>query len=126
MGSWYELKVRGVLGGEPGDLQEIRILNRKLAWIGDVMTYEADPKHGEIICDELGLQRNSNGLVKAVVRDTLEDTENVEDAKELNTSDGKRYPGIAARANYLSQDRVDLQYATKEACRSMSKPTVGS
>lgn len=126
MGSWYELKVRGVLGGEPGDLQEITILNRRLTWVGDVMTYEADPKHGEIICDELGLQRNSNGLVKAVVRETLEDIENLEDAEELNVSDGRRYRGITARANYLAQDRADLQYATKDACRSMSKPTIGS
>ena len=29
-----------------------------------------------------------------------------------------------ARANYLSLDRIDLQFASKEACRQMSNPRV--
>ena len=29
-----------------------------------------------------------------------------------------------ARANYLSLDRTDLQFASKEACRQMSDPRV--
>jgi hypothetical protein len=42
------------------------------------------------------------------------------------TSEGKReYRGIAARFNYLGLDRSDLQYATKEICQEMSKPTAG-
>jgi hypothetical protein len=32
MGEWYEIKVRGVLGGEQGDDEEVTILNRRLAW----------------------------------------------------------------------------------------------
>ena len=35
----------------------------------------------------------------------------------------KRFRGIAARANYLSADRPDVQYSAKEICRSMSSPT---
>ena len=34
-----------------------------------------------------------------------------------------RYRAIAARCNYLSLDRPDLQFAVKEVCREMSKPT---
>ena len=30
-----------------------------------------------------------------------------------------------ARANYLAQDRMDIQYATKEVCRGMCSPTKG-
>ena len=30
---------------------------------------------------------------------------------------------VVARANYLAQDRPDIQFATKEICRSMAKPT---
>jgi hypothetical protein len=33
------------------------------------------------------------------------------------------YRSVAARGNYLAQDRPDLQYAMKEVCRNMSKPT---
>ena len=30
-----------------------------------------------------------------------------------------------ARANYLAQDRSDIQYAVKELSRTMSEPTIG-
>ena len=33
------------------------------------------------------------------------------------------FRGQAARANYLSADRVDLHFAVKEVCRFMSAPT---
>ena len=33
------------------------------------------------------------------------------------------YRGLAARANYLAADRVDVQFASKEVCRWMSAPT---
>ena len=32
------------------------------------------------------------------------------------------YRGIAARLNYLAQDRIDIQYACKEASRRMARP----
>ena len=32
------------------------------------------------------------------------------------------YRSVAARCNYLAQDRPDVQYAVKEICRTMSKP----
>jgi hypothetical protein len=35
------------------------------------------------------------------------------------------YRRMAARGNYLGADRVDIQYAVKEVCRGMAKPTVG-
>ena len=40
----YELKVRGVLGGAWGDQREVTILNRRLRWEDDEITYEADPE----------------------------------------------------------------------------------
>ena len=33
------------------------------------------------------------------------------------------FRGQAARSNYLSADRVDLQFAAKEICRCMRAPT---
>ncbi len=35
----YQQKVRGIMGGEPGDVEEITILNRKSAWNGNEMKY---------------------------------------------------------------------------------------
>ena len=36
------------------------------------------------------------------------------------------FRGSAARRNYLGLDRVDAQFASKEICRSMSKPMMSS
>ena len=36
-----------------------------------------------------------------------------------------RFRALAARLNYLGQDRSDLQFASKEVCAGMAKPTVG-
>ena len=35
------------------------------------------------------------------------------------------YRGLAARANYLAQDRLDIQYAVKEIALRMSSPKDG-
>ena len=41
------------------------------------------------------------------------------------TPEGSRwYKGVAARGNYPGLDRVDIAYACKEACRSMSNPSI--
>ena len=47
MKSFYELKVRGILGEGTGDCREIVILNRRLTWSPEGPTYEADPSHAE-------------------------------------------------------------------------------
>ena len=36
------------------------------------------------------------------------------------------YRSCVARANYLAQDRADIAYAVKEACRDMANPTASS
>ena len=37
-------------------------------------------------------------------------------------ADATRFRAVAARANYPSGDRPDIQYAVKEICRRMAKP----
>ena len=49
----------------------------------------------------------------------------IEPLELLGPGDASRYKGLAARLNYLAQDRPDIQYAVKEAARRMSKPTTG-
>ena len=47
-------KVVGKLGGDQGDLREIRIPNRILRWTEHGILYEADPRHSEILVKALG------------------------------------------------------------------------
>jgi len=40
-------------------------------------------------------------------------------------AEATRFRAVAARTNYLSADRPDIQYAVKEICRKMAKPVQG-
>ena len=48
-----------------------------------------------------------------------------DNSEPLNAKDAQKYRALTARANYLAQDRMDIQYATKEVCRGMCSPTKG-
>ncbi len=43
----------------------------------------------------------------------------------MDNTKAAEYRSLAARANYLASDRMDIQFAVNEICRSMSGPTVG-
>ena len=49
-----------------------------------------------------------------------------EDDPDLIGHELTRYRSLAARANYLAMDRADLQFAVKELCRQMSRPTASA
>jgi hypothetical protein len=117
----YELKVRAVLGDEITDDKEITILNRQLSWIDDGLRYEADEKHVKEILKYFNLDENSKGFDAPSVRESA--VEAVEYSEPLDAKGKTEFRGLAARANYLSLDRMDIQYATKEACREMAAPT---
>ena len=117
METWFEIKVRGVLGPEVTDGKEITILGRKVVWGEDGITYEADPKHRELVMEFFGFCDRSkesryNGL--------REGSELAEDWEELAGKEATEFRGVAARANYLSLDCPDLQFPVKECSREMS------
>ena len=41
----------------------------------------------------------------------------------MNDEDATKYRAIVARCNFLSIDRPDLMYASKECSRQMARPT---
>ena len=47
---------RGILGPAKHHVQEIRLLNRVLAWDDDGIRYEADQRHSEILINVLNLK----------------------------------------------------------------------
>ena len=60
------------------------------------------------------------------VVDCIEAEAGEEDDVELDAVKGKWYRGIAARCNYLAVERPELQFAVRESCSEMSRPTIGS
>jgi hypothetical protein len=120
MKSWYELKVKAVLGSGPEDAKEVEVLNRILRCTAEGYELEADPKHREKILEALGLTASSKELsVNGRVRDVQGDENDV----ELVGPEATSFRAVAARMNYLAQDSPDIQFAAKEVCRQMAKPT---
>ena len=103
------------------DEKTVVILNRKLVWKEDCIEYEADEQHAQKVWSGCGLESTSTGLDTPSIR---EDSGNHnEDDECLNPQDVKEFRGLVATANYSAQDPPDIQFATKEVCRCMLKPT---
>ena len=100
------------------EVDESRVLNRTVRVTGAGWEYEADQRHADLLIE--GLNMTNANATKTPGEDERED--HVELMQELSSKDAREFRGLAARANYLAQDRPDLQYAAKEACRGMAKP----
>ena len=115
----YITKVRGIVGPDSHDLRSMTILNRILEWKSDRITFEADPRHVDMIIKGMGLV---NGKGSDVVGNEVKQSEGEE---KLCKEDAFKFRSLAARCNFLTMDRPDLQYACKEICRRMSSPRTG-
>ena len=100
----------------------MRILNRKVRWEVNQILYQCDEKHVHTIIREMGLQKDSRGLDSPVVQES----ENVTEGDELDRSEAYKYRHLAATVNYLSMDRLDVQFAASVLGRAMSRPRVQS
>ena len=116
----YEIKTTR-MGLSEGRAREGKVLNRIIRCNPGGWELEADPRHAELIIEQMGL-RGAKGVTTPGT-DTAEEDESEDNLEAEETT---WFRGLVARANYLGMDRPDIQYAVKEACREMSKPTTGS
>jgi hypothetical protein len=123
MRSWFDIKVRGVLGADSDDQKEVTILGRTVRWKEDCIEYEADMKHRQMILDYFGFDETTRPLSQN--GDKEEKIEPWMDV-EMDKDEAKKFRGLAARLNYMSQDCPDLQYPIKQSSRDMANPTLGS
>ena len=115
----YELTELARLGPGKTDDKEVKILNRIVRWTERGLEYEADPRQGEKIVNELGLAGASKTGTPGIKR-TFEDAQS---EKALPVEKHTAFRGVGARSNYLSADRPEIQFASKEICRFMASPT---
>ena len=92
-------------------------MNRIVEWKEDGIHYEADQRHAEIIVAQMGLNDESRSANTPGQKHTGE-----LEGEELKPDEARMYRGMVARANYLGEDRSDIQYAVKELSRNMSQP----
>ena len=106
----YDVKIGPQLGPGGNDAKEMRVLNRVVTWHDNRVEYEADPQQGERLIEECSLT-GSNPMEIPDAKSTFQDYQADENlGKLLHTP----FLGFAVRSNYLSADRVDLQFAGKE------------
>ena len=116
----YELTIAPRMGPGPNDAKEGRVLNRVIRWLGGRIEYECDPRQIERLIAECGLN-GSKPVATPGVKATFKELE--EDSAELPGHLTTAFRGSAARGNYLAADRLDAQFACKEICRWMSRPS---
>ena len=116
----YEIKTN-FLGPEQHHQQEIRVLNRTIRWTQKGVEYEPDQRHAELLVREMGME-TSKPVATPGVADTAEEHAAYENSPELTRADATLFRGMAARLNYLSLDRPDLQFAAKECAKRMARP----
>ena len=91
-------------------------MNRIVEWTDTGIQYEADPRHVDLIIEELGLE-SANGSDATGSKVDINETDT-----ELDHEDAYRLRSIAARVNFLAADRIDIQFASKEIMQANVEP----
>ena len=104
----YELTEVARLGPSPRDDKEVKILNRLVRWTEKGSEYEGDPRQVEQVVVNLGLEGAKTVGTPGVKADRMQH---------------EAYSAFSARCNFVSMDRPEVQFASKELCRWMSQPT---
>ena len=114
----YEIKTQR-LGIGKGLMCEGKVLNRVLRATESGWEVEGDPRHAELVIEQLGLMNEKAVATPGV---SEQDEDDLEDDVPLVGPDITCFRCVAARCNYLGPDRPDVQYDAKEVCRWMSAP----
>ena len=97
-----------ILGLQPGECGEGKFLGRLVRYTTRGIEWEADPKQVESLVAEFGLE-TCNGVDTPGVKVDAE-----ESVESMGASEASRFRRGAAKLNYLSQDRVDIAFVSKE------------
>ena len=108
-----------VLGTGVGEKPEGRFLGRIIRCTSRGLEWEADPKLVKALLAEFEAE-NSTGFDTPGIKDDSERS-----GTPMSASEATRFRKGTAILNYLSQDRVDVSFASKEASRCMADPQVG-
>ncbi len=107
------MKLKGRLARRsPG---AVRVPNRFATVPNSVLEYGSDQRHAEILMKDMGMDEGSKGVTTP--GSTSEGGPEVKGDRSES-----RVRAVAARGNYLCQDRMDMQFAANGISRFMSKP----
>ena len=122
------VKHRGILGPRSNELKEVRILNRVVSYrVGegsapDMLIWEADHRHVQLIREHLGLTGTANTRATPADKEVFKKRPPLL-GDELQPKQAGLYRSICMRLSYLALDRPDLMFVSKELARAASRPT---
>ena len=117
MADRYEVRTQ-TMGADKDLSKELKMLNRSFRWSKQGIWIEADPRHVKEILKALELEN-----CQSVSTPGSDSDKNVKEQEELlEPSRATAFRAVAARLNYLCQDRPDIRFATMHACRAMASP----
>ena len=92
MKNWYDIKVRGILGGGPSDDEGVTILGRRSRWRRGTRNTEseANDKYVKEVVKEMNLQEDSKGLDVPKEREIVENVGVEDDADLLDVEEAKK------------------------------------
>ncbi len=105
------------MGPGPDDAKKETILNRVVRREDGEVSCEAGPKHVEKIMKGMRLTDSKPNMIPGA-REHRSEAGTALEGDQIKT-----YRSVDAMASYISQDRPDIRYATKELCRRMAAPT---
>ena len=105
----YEIQTQR-LGFAKGRPREAKVLNRILRCTEEGFEIEADPRHAELVIEQMQVEGEKPAVTPGV---SGADEDDADDDVFLQGADIKSYRGLAARCNYLGPDRLDALYAIK-------------
>ena len=113
----WEVKT-AILGPEPHHVQEVKVLNRRLRWTAAGIEYEADPRHRQVILDELELWD-----AKPMTTPLSPSEQGCEEdqGEFLDGAEGTKFWALVARMNYLAPGRL-----TSNSVWASPKDLIGS
>ena len=107
----YEMLTQ-ILGMGKDCQQEGKVLNRIIGCTDVGWELEADPRHAELVVEQLGIV--DKGVSTLGVSGSEEEDED-DDVPSVG-EDITRYRGVIARCNYMAADRPDCVFAIQEGC----------
>ena len=111
---------RGILGpsGYHHCVQSIRVLGRLVEWTAEGITWEADPRHSELIRKSFGVTGRS--VTTLGVKDKLDD---IEGENPIDKEAADRYRANTMRSQCLSGDRPEIQVECRDLARKLQQPS---
>ena len=117
----YEYRCDGEIGRNSGD--HLTILNRIVTFEKETgkVTYEADPRHAEMIIRQLNLQ-NAKSVATPSEKKKASDVLASVGLPPVTAEQTTLYRSLVMRAQFLAQDRADLSETVKSLTRKMKAP----